>query len=149
MRVLVLDDHKEFCDEVVRMLIRNGHSCDGVNSAEAAVPMVRDGNYDFVLVDFNMPVHDGMWFLKNAGIPRRTKALLVSAHVNREIINHMLKSGAAGYLVKPFEEADLMRHLEFHVRRDAASGFHVPGAQLPHGMEHNTNTGAVRTGGDG
>ncbi|MBA4386968.1 MAG: hypothetical protein C0404_03240 [Verrucomicrobia bacterium] len=122
MRVMVLDDHKEFCDEVVGMLARNGHEGVGATSADEAVALVGKGNYDFVLVDFSMPKHDGLWFLKNARLPRRTKALLVTAHVSPEIINHMFKSGAAGYLIKPFDEADLMRHLEFHAHREAAAG---------------------------
>lgn len=114
MRVLVLDDHKAFRDEVLDMLTRNNHEGVAADSAQTAIRLVRDGNFDFVLVDFSMPEHDGIWFLKQAKLPRHTKALLVTAHVNTTLIAQALKLGAVGYLIKPFEEADLLRHLAFH-----------------------------------
>lgn len=116
MKVLVLDDHKGFREEVLEMLKRNGHECDGVESAPEAIPMVETGKYDFVLVDFSMPDHDGVWFMRNVRKPRHTKALLVTAHASNEVIKQMFRIGAAGYLIKPFEEEDLVRHLTFHSR---------------------------------
>lgn len=120
MKILVLDDHAAFRDEVVKMLIRNGHEAHGVSMAASAVTLIEDGDYDFVLVDYNMPIHDGLWFMKNLKQPCRTKALLVTAHVNPQVISAMLKSGASGYLIKPFDEEDLLRHLEFHSGRGQA-----------------------------
>jgi two-component system, LuxR family, response regulator FixJ len=131
MKVLVLDDHAGFRDEVVAMLIRNGHEAFGVSMATSAIPLVESGDYDFVLVDYHMPAHDGIWFMKNTQWPRRTRAILVTAHVNVQVVDTMMKAGAAGYLVKPFDEEDLLRHLTFHAgdgrpargnggRRDAA-----------------------------
>ena len=116
MKILVLDDYKPFRDEVLAMLTRNGHAAEGADSAPAAIPLVENGDYDFVLVDFSMPDHDGLWFMRHVRKPRHTKALLVTAHVNREMINRMFRLGAAGYLIKPFDEKDLLRHLEFYSR---------------------------------
>jgi CheY-like chemotaxis protein len=116
MRILVLDDHKGFRDEVLGMLARNGHEGDGVGTAVEAIPLVESGGYDFVMVDFSMPEHDGLWFMTNAKRPRHTKALLVTAHVYREVINKMFALGAVGYIIKPFDEEDLIRHLDFYSR---------------------------------
>jgi len=110
----VLDDHTGFRDEVLALLARNGHEAQGVSTAKAAIPLVESGQFDFVFVDYNMPVHDGMWFMKNVKKPRHTKALLVTAHVNRQMINAMFAVGVAGYIIKPFDEEDLLRHLNFH-----------------------------------
>ena len=114
MKVLVLDDHQAFREEVLAMLSRGGHEGVGADSAQAAIPLVRDGTFDFVLVDYSMPEHDGIWFLRQAKLPRHTKALLVTAHVNTPMIAQALNLGAVGYLIKPFDEADLLRHLAFH-----------------------------------
>ena len=117
MNILVLDDHDGFRDELVRILSRDGHTALGAASAGEAVPLVENGDYDFVLVDYHMPGHDGVWFLKNARRPRKTKALLVTAHVNRKIIDEMFKAGAVGYLIKPFDEGELLWNLKFHSER--------------------------------
>ena len=114
MKILVLDDNKGFRDEVLSILARNGHEGDGAGRAVDAIPLVESGRYDFVLVDYHMPEHDGLWFMQNVKRPRHTKALLVTAHVNNHLINKMFDVGACGYIIKPFEEADLLRHLEFH-----------------------------------
>ena len=114
MKIIVLDDHKEFREQVVEILARNGHEACGVEKAVDAIPLVESGVYDFVLVDFSMPEHDGIWFMKNVKRPLRTKAILTTAYVNRQVIDMMFKVGVRGYLIKPFTEADLIRHLEFH-----------------------------------
>jgi len=114
MRILVLDDHDAFRDEVVSILSRHGHEAHGVGAAATAIPMVESGAYDFVFVDYDMPEHDGLWFMQNVKLPRGTKALLITAHVNQQIINRMFQSGVSGYIIKPFEEQDLLRNLAFH-----------------------------------
>jgi len=93
MKVLVLDDHRGFREEVVAMLVRNGHEADEADSAEAAVPLAQSGQYDFILVDYAMPEHDGLWFMENVKLPRRTKAILVTGHVNRRLIDRMFAVG--------------------------------------------------------
>ncbi len=59
-----------------------------------------------------MPVRDGIWFMENAKLPRRTKVLLVTAHVYRKMINRMFRLGVTGYIIKPFDETGLLRQLE-------------------------------------
>lgn len=116
MKILVLDDHRGFREEVESILTRHGHHVVGVESAEQAIPLVENGDYDFVLVDYQMPEHDGIWFMQNVRKPRRTRAILSTAIVNRQIIDAMFKAGASGYLIKPFDEDDLLMHLRFYTR---------------------------------
>lgn len=115
MKILVLDDHDGFREEVLGMLTRNRHECTGVGSAEAAIPLAESGDFDLVLVDYSMPTHDGVWFMQHVRLPWKTKAMLVTAHTQRDMMNRMFKLGIVGYLVKPFDEDDLLRHLAFYV----------------------------------
>lgn len=114
MKILILDDDKELLKALKEMLSRHEHVIDCSDNAPAAVKVVEGGDYDFVLVDYKMPDNDGIWFMKNVKLPRKTKALLMTAYVNREIINKMFSLGACGYIIKPFEENELFRHLEFY-----------------------------------
>jgi len=114
MKILVLDDHRGFREAIESILTRHGHDVVGVESAEKAIPLVENGDYDFVLVDYQMPEHDGIWFMQHVQRPRRTKAILATAIVNRQIIDAMFKAGASGYLIKPFDEDDLLMHLRFY-----------------------------------
>jgi CheY-like chemotaxis protein len=124
VKIIVLDDHDEFRELVMAMLTRNGHEACGVANAVDAIPLAESGVYDFILVDFAMPEHDGIWFMKNVKRPLRTKALMVTGQVNQQAMETMFKVGICGYLIKPFTEEDLLRNLEFH------SSSHAPAAGL-------------------
>ena len=114
MKILILDDDTTLLEAVSSMLALHGHDVDTSDDAEEAVGKVADGAYDFILADYKMPDKDGMWFMQNATIPRETKVLLITAYADRQVINRMFDLGASGYIIKPFDEAELLRNLEFH-----------------------------------
>ena len=74
MRILVVDDDTKLLAEVRGILERHGHSVDVSDNAEAALLLVKDATYDFILVDYRMPDHDGLWFMGQVKLPKRTKA---------------------------------------------------------------------------
>ena len=103
MKILIIDDDEALLVALGRMLEESKDlEVYMAGSAELGVAMVGDSDYDFVLVDFKMPKHDGIWFMQNAQIPRATKVLLMTAFVNRDVINEMFSLGIVGYLIKPF-----------------------------------------------
>lgn len=113
MKILVLDDEVSLLQSLKRMLEDQDHSVDCADNAKEAVAKVRDAQYDVILVDYKLPENDGIWFMQNADLPRETKVLLITAYVNRRVINQMFELGASGYLIKPFDEEELLRHLAF------------------------------------
>jgi len=115
MKILIVDDEKALLKALKRLLEEHDHDVECVDNAKRAVEMVKESTYDVILVDYRMPENDGMWFMDNAEIPSTTKVLLITAYVNRKVINRMFELGAAGYLIKPFSEEDLLRHLDFYV----------------------------------
>lgn len=116
MNVLVVDDDRDFLETLARILTGHAYTVACTDCAKEAAAMVKDFAFDFVLVDYRLPENDGIWFMQNAELPRHTKVLLVTAYVNREVINKMFSLGAVGYLIKPFEENELVRHLEFYAK---------------------------------
>ena len=116
MRILLLDDEEHILSSMKRALELMRHSVDCFNNAKAAVAGVEQGDYDFALVDYKMPENDGIWFMQNAKIPKKTKVLLATAFVNRKVIDEMFRLGAIGYLIKPIDSKELSVHLEFHSR---------------------------------
>ena len=111
MNILVVDDHDDFRAEVVEMLRRNGHAVKGVASATEAIAPVESGEYDSILLDFSMPEHSGLWFLEHVRLPVHTRVFLVTAHVSEQLVRRSLKVGAAGCLIKPFTEHQLLSQL--------------------------------------
>lgn len=114
MKILLLDDEENVLKSLQRTLMLMNHAVDCFSSAKDAVVAIENGDYDFALVDYKMPEFSGIWFMKNAHLPRKTKVLLITAYVNREVITEMMRLGACGYLIKPFNDNELKMHLSFH-----------------------------------
>lgn len=120
-KVLLLDDDKHLLAALKNMLVDRGFDIHCSDTAAEAVVMVDTQDFDFVLVDYKMPENDGIWFMQNAKLPRKTKVLLMTAYVNRAVIKRMFELGVSGYIIKPFAEEELLRHLSFHSSGDAAA----------------------------
>lgn len=120
MKILVLDDDTSLLESLKNSLELQSHEVHCSSNAKDAVNKVSEHVYDVMLVDYKMPENDGIWFMKNAKISKKTKVLLITAYVNREIINKMFSLGASGYLIKPFGENDLLRHINFLADRNGS-----------------------------
>ncbi len=114
MKILIVDDDIDILRSLEKMLVDHGHGVDSSDNAETAVAMAEKEHYDFVLVDYKMPNKDGSWFVKNAELPPTTKILLVTAYADKKIIRKMFKLGVSGYVIKPFDAEELLRHLAYH-----------------------------------
>ncbi|MDP6491245.1 MAG: response regulator [Kiritimatiellia bacterium] len=114
MRILIMDDDRSLLDALRHMLEEHEHEVHTVDNAKDAVTKVSETDFDIVMADYRMPGEDGIWFMKNANLKRSTKVLLCTAYANREVIKQMFELGACGYLIKPFDEEEVLRNLEFH-----------------------------------
>ena len=114
MKILIVDDDETVLESLKRCLVKHDHEVDCALTAREAVGKVGEASYDFALVDYRMPGEDGVWFMRNAKLPAETKVLLITANVNRKVIKTMFDAGASGYLIKPFDEDELLKHIDFH-----------------------------------
>ena len=111
MNILVVDDHDEFREEVIGILARNGHAATGAARAADAVALAETGEFDSILIDFSMPEHSGLWFLEHVRLPAHTRVFLATAHVSEQLVHRVRQAGAAGCLIKPFTESQLLSRL--------------------------------------
>ena len=111
MNVLIIDDDKNMLTAMDRML-SDCCTVDCAGSAAEAVEKVKEGNYDFALMDFMMPDHDGLWLMCNCHFPRKTKVILVTGYLNKELVKQMFKLGVSSYMVKPVTREDVLRQFE-------------------------------------
>jgi Response regulator containing CheY-like receiver, AAA-type ATPase, and DNA-binding domains len=115
-RFLIVDDFS-----TMRRILRNLLKEIGFNNAEeaedgaVALNMLRNGKYDFVVSDINMPNMDGFTLLKNIRADDSLKhlpVLMVTAEAKKEDIINAAQNGASGYIVKPFTKATLEEKIE-------------------------------------
>jgi PAS domain S-box-containing protein len=104
-RILVAEDNAVNRDVAVAQLRVLGCQAHAVNDGAAAAEAVRQGGYDLVLMDCEMPVMDGFEATRriraseNAGIP----IIALTAHAISGDRDRCLSEGMNDYLSKPVE----------------------------------------------
>lgn len=108
LRTLIVDDSSVMRKIVERALRQAGFSLDQVieagNGAEA-LDVLRRETVDIVLSDINMPVMDGLEFVRQlAGIEtaRGVPVLMITTEGSESHVVEAISCGARGYLRKPF-----------------------------------------------
>ena len=81
---------------------------DCANTAVEAIEKAKTCHYDFVLMDFHMPDHDGLWLMHNWKLPRKTKIILMTGYLTQELLKQMLELGISSYMVKPLTREGIL-----------------------------------------
>lgn len=104
MRILLIDDSKTMRNIQKSVLKQLGYTdleeaCDG----QDALNKVGEFNPDLCLVDWNMPVMDGLTFVKNFRETNKTTPLImVTTEAEKSRVIEAIKAGVNNYVVKPF-----------------------------------------------
>ncbi len=64
MRLLVIEDERDLCEDIAKKLRLSGYEADICFDGEAALELLAVEKYDLVLLDLNLPKVDGMTVLR-------------------------------------------------------------------------------------
>ena len=104
MRILLIDDSKTMRNIQKSVLKQLGYTdleeaCDG----QDALNKISAFNPDLCLVDWNMPVMDGLTFVKTFRQDDKTTPLImVTTEAEKSRVIEAIKAGVNNYVVKPF-----------------------------------------------
>ncbi|HRQ59013.1 MAG TPA: response regulator [Azoarcus taiwanensis] len=113
-RIVLIEDN-ELSRTLLRSILRNagyeviGEARDGLSGLE----MVDRLQPDLVCLDVVMPKLDGMNVL--AELRRETPdipVIMITGHTDREAVENMIKEGASGIVVKPFNTTKVLAAVE-------------------------------------
>jgi len=104
-RVLAVDDNPTNRVKLKAMLAKEGHHATLAENGQQALDLLRDQQFDLVLLDIAMPVLDGYQVLeqmRNDPALRFVPVIVVSASEEMESVVRCVLMGAEDYLHKPF-----------------------------------------------
>jgi two-component system chemotaxis response regulator CheY len=110
MRALIVDDSRFVRTFLRGMLEQRGIACDEAADGRAALDLLHgDLNFELALVDWNMPVMNGLEMLRQLRADgfRDLKVMMVTTEAENDYIVRALEAGADEYLMKPFDEKAL------------------------------------------
>jgi two-component system chemotaxis response regulator CheY len=125
INILIVDDLSAM-REIIRNLL---HELGFDNTSEAdngqtALPMLKTGNFDFLVTDWSMPDMDGLTLLKTVRADEQLgdlPVLMVTAEAKREQIVDAAEAGVNAYIVKPFTAETLKDKIDKIFRQTEAS----------------------------
>jgi two-component system, chemotaxis family, chemotaxis protein CheY len=117
VRTLIVDDSSVMRKIVERSLRQAGIDLTEVlqagNGAEA-MAVLQEHPVDLILCDINMPVMDGLEFIKQlAGIPnaKGVPVVMITTEGSEAHVVEALSAGARGYIRKPFTPEQVKEHV--------------------------------------
>jgi len=127
-RILVVEDHTPLLRGIVRALAPQVARLDAEERGDRAVARLEDPAavpYDLVITDLRLPGADGLTVLDVAQRREaRSAVLLMTAHGSIETAVEAMRRGAADFLQKPFDLAELEARVKkalahVHLAREA------------------------------
>ncbi|WP_019153870.1 response regulator transcription factor [Robertmurraya massiliosenegalensis] len=146
-KIIIIDDHQLFREGVKRILDFEKTFevvAEGDDGAEA-INLVETHQPDVVIMDINMPNVNGVEATRQL-IEKypTTKVIILSIHDDESYVQHALKTGATGYLLKEMDADALIEAVK--VVADGGSYLHP---KVTHNLVKEYRRLAVEVGGNG
>ena len=111
-RILLVDDHAAARRALRCYLEELGYQCEEAEHGAAALAWLEEGHpVDLVITDNQMPIMDGLTFLKTfatRATRKNLRVLLYSGNLTEELEREALQAGAYAVLAKPYKFHDLV-----------------------------------------
>lgn len=117
MRILVVDDEEAVRGILAQLLSEDGHEVTPAASGEEGLMLFRQDPFPIVITDIRMRRMNGIELLQTIKeeVPE-TEVIIITSFASMQTAIQALRAGVYDYLIKPFEELDLVTSV---VRRAA------------------------------
>jgi two-component system NtrC family sensor kinase len=116
--ILVVDDEPGVVATCVRTLTRSGYVAQGVGDSDAALEQLTQEVFDLLLTDIRMPGRDGLELLALAKeLDPHLSVVMITGYGTMEHALRAIRLGAQGFLLKPFDPAELIEAVQDTLRR--------------------------------
>jgi two-component system OmpR family response regulator len=115
--ILIVDDHREIRDALVKYLEKNGMRATSAADAVAMDAAMKVGQFDLVVLDVMMPGEDGLSVCRRLRAQGGIPILMLTALGDETDRIVGLEVGADDYLPKPFNPRELLARIKAILRR--------------------------------
>jgi len=116
IKILVVDDFSTMRRIVRNILKQLGFAnIEEAEDGDVALEKLKDGAFDFVITDWNMPNMTGLDLLKSIRAEAKLKdtpVLIVTAEAEKENVVQAAQAGVNDYIVKPFTADVLQKKID-------------------------------------
>ena len=116
-RILVVDDEDGIRDVVSNYLEFEGYDYMEATDGFEAIELLKENDFDLVVLDVMMPKLDGMSVLREIRKTKRTPVIMLSARGEEYDKLYGFEMGADDYIVKPFSPRELIARIKILLKR--------------------------------
>ena len=120
MKIIVIDDDAAVTDLLSVLLRSNGFDVVATNNSVEGLALIKDGNFDLVVLDLMMPEIDGWEICKEVRSFSRIPIIVLSALNDPSMVASVLDAGADDYLTKPTPSRILVAHINRILKRNGS-----------------------------
>ena len=116
-RILIIDDDRALCDLIKRTMKEEDIEADCCYLGRSALVMIREKEYQLVILDVMMPGYDGFETLERIRKESSLPILMLTSKNDSISKVRGLRAGADDYLTKPFDMDELTARIISLIRR--------------------------------
>jgi signal transduction histidine kinase/DNA-binding response OmpR family regulator len=107
-KILIIDDEPRMVDSLKALLTIEGYKVIGEYDPMQAMKRLEESDFDLIITDIKMPVHDGIDILTRAHAKDPFMGvILITGYASLDSARLAIDKGAFGYLTKPLEMDEL------------------------------------------
>ena len=115
---MIAEDEALIRLDLAEMLFEEGYDVVGqAEDGERAIELALEHRPDLVILDVKMPRLDGIAAAERIAGARIAPVVILTAFSQRDLVERARDAGAMAYLVKPFDQTDLVPAIEMAVSR--------------------------------
>jgi len=111
MRILLIDDNQQITKMLTTFLHLKGHDCIAANDGKNGIKILKNENFDAVLLDLAMPEFSGYDVIdvleKEKELEKNKIIVFTASTISETELDKLVKRGVHSYLLKPTDLDDL------------------------------------------
>ncbi len=146
-KILVIDDEPQIRRVMRTSLTAQGYFIDDAKSGNEGLDKLRQGRFDLVLLDMNMPGFSGLETCRQIRAGSDVAIIMLTVRNSEADKIAALDAGADDYITKPFSMPELSARIRAHLRRVPLATINGPQVLGFNGIEINLATRHVSVNG--
>jgi DNA-binding response OmpR family regulator len=119
VHILVVDDKRNIRNNLGMVLEAEGYKVDTASNGDEALLRVKEGRYDIVFADIQMPKMDGLELLRYLrGLRPKMPVVMLTAYGTVSRAVEAMKLGAVDFIEKPFDPKSVLLLCEEILQRE-------------------------------
>lgn len=116
-KILIIDDNEEILFALSEICNYKGWQAITASNVESGIEAFKDNEIDLIIIDYHMPVINGMIGVKLIrALSKEVPIIVLTVEENQKIADDFIEAGASDFALKPIKAPDLISRLGVHLK---------------------------------